>query len=225
MKINFLLLALTVCLSTVNAQKSKKLKLNSTTDSVSYCIGLSIGNSIKSQNISGLDPKLVNSGLFEAMNSEKGLISVEDAEKFLREYFTRKQQAEAGLKKEMARKFFEGNKKNPGIVELASGLQYMILNEGSGALPVDSNIVKVHYKGTLMDGTVFDSSYERNEPAEFQVNGLIPGFTEALLLMKTGAKWTVYIPPHLAYGEQGAGGTIGPNEVLIFDIELIEIVK
>ena len=225
MKFKLLLLALLFVTVAVNAQKAQKIKLKSTIDSVSYFIGISIGSNMKSQGIEGLNASLLSSGLMVGLNGEKGLVSTEDAEKFLKEYFMKKQQEEAALKLELVKKFLDGNKKNAGVTELPSGLQYVILNEGSGVSPVDTSTVKVHYKGTLMDGTVFDSSYERNEPAVFQVNGLIPGFTEALLLMKPGAKWNIFIPPHLAYGEQGTGGVIGPNELLIFEIELLEIIK
>jgi FKBP-type peptidyl-prolyl cis-trans isomerase FklB len=209
-----------------NAQVNKKVKLESTIDSVSYCIGISIGNAMKAQKISGLNANLISSGISESLDDMKSLFSVEEAENFLRDYFTKKQQALAGGKLNEAEKFFTENKKQKGVVELPSGLQYIVIEEGNGASPTETSTVKTHYKGMFTDGTVFDSSYERGEPSEFKVNGLIPGFTEALLLMVPGSKWKIFIPPHLGYGEHGSGGAggIGPNEILIFEIELLEVI-
>lgn len=119
--------------------------------------------------------------------------------------------------------FLEANKKKPGVVTLPDGLQYKIITEGTGSKPTDSDTVVVHYEGKLVDGTVFDSSYKRGEPASFQVNGVIPGWTEALKLMKAGSTWELYIPASLAYGEQGAAPLIGPNETLIFKVNLISV--
>ncbi|HOJ23353.1 MAG TPA: FKBP-type peptidyl-prolyl cis-trans isomerase, partial [Armatimonadota bacterium] len=115
------------------------------------------------------------------------------------------------------------NKKKPGVVTLPSGLQYKVLKEGTGKSPKVTDTVTVHYRGTLIDGTEFDSSYRRNEPATFEVGQIIPGWVEALQLMKTGAKWQLFIPSELAYGEQGAGSQIGPNSVLLFEVELLSI--
>lgn len=123
----------------------------------------------------------------------------------------------------MSQAFLEENKKQPGIKTLASGLQYKIIREGAGTSPEPTDFVTVHYRGTLINGTEFDSSYARNEPATFAVNAVIPGWTEILQLMKPGAKWTVYIPPQLAYGARGAGSKIAPNSALIFDIELLAV--
>ena len=119
--------------------------------------------------------------------------------------------------------FLDANTKKPGVTTLASGLQYKVLTEGKGAMPKASDTVKVHYRGTLLDGTEFDSSYARKEPAEFQVGGVIKGWTEGLQLMKTGAKWQLFIPAELAYGATGAGQDIGPNATLIFEVELLEV--
>ena len=115
------------------------------------------------------------------------------------------------------------NKNKEGVVTLPSGLQYKVLQEGTGRTPTATDTVSTHYRGTLLDGREFDSSYKRNEPTEFPVNRVIKGWTEALQLMKEGSKWMLYIPPHLAYGERGAGGLIGPNETLIFEIELLKV--
>ena len=120
-------------------------------------------------------------------------------------------------------KFLEENKANEGIVVLPSGLQYKVITEGSGKSPKATDKVKVHYKGTLISGKEFDSSYKRNQPAEFPVNGVIKGWTEALQLMKEGSKWMLYIPGDLAYGPRGASADIGPNATLIFEVELLEV--
>jgi FKBP-type peptidyl-prolyl cis-trans isomerase len=125
---------------------------------------------------------------------------------------------------ERAEKFLIENKAKEGVKTLPSGLQYKVLKEGTGKTPKDTDVVVTHYRGTLVDGSEFDSSYKRNKPAEFPVNGVIKGWTEALQLMKEGDKWMLYIPPKLAYGDRGApGGIIGPNEALVFEIELIKV--
>ena len=126
---------------------------------------------------------------------------------------------------EEGEKFLSENKKKKGIVTTKSGLQYIVLSEGNGARPKATDKVKVHYKGTLIDGTEFDSSYKRGEPAVFQVKGVIPGWTEALQLMKVGSKYNLFIPSNLAYGQRGAGSKIGPNVTLIFEVELLSIEK
>lgn len=122
-----------------------------------------------------------------------------------------------------AEKFLMENKNKEGVVTLPSGLQYKVIKDGTGRTPTATDTVSTHYRGTLLDGREFDSSYKRNEPTEFPVNRVIKGWTEALQLMKEGSKWMLYIPPHLAYGERGAGGLIGPNETLIFEIELLKV--
>ena len=119
--------------------------------------------------------------------------------------------------------YLEENAKRDGVITTASGLQYEVLKQGDGPIPTASNTVKVNYRGTLIDGTEFDSSYSRGEPSTFPVSGVIPGWTEALLLMNVGSEYRLVVPPSLAYGEQGAGSVIGPNEVLIFEVELLEI--
>jgi len=225
MKTKLILLLLVFSITYANAQVDKKLKLKSTEDSLSYCIGISIGNGLKSQKITGLNSKIIADAMNWAMKGDSTKFSQEKAETFIRDYFAKKQGSVAIDNLKKANSFLAENKKKTGVVELASGLQYMVISDGAGAIPTETNTVKTHYKGTLIDGTVFDSSYDRGEPAEFPVNGVIPGWTEALKLMKTGSKWKLFIPPSLAYGEQGAGGAIGPNEVLIFELELLEITQ
>jgi FKBP-type peptidyl-prolyl cis-trans isomerase FklB len=134
-----------------------------------------------------------------------------------------KRQQAAGANAEAGEAFLNENKTKEGVKTTESGLQYKVITEGTGATPTETDTVVTHYTGTLINGEVFDSSYKRNNPATFPVNGVIPGWTEALQMMKVGSKWKLFIPSELAYGEQGAGANIGPNEVLIFDIELLEI--
>ena len=132
---------------------------------------------------------------------------------------------EFGKNKEVSEQFLEGNKKNEGVVVLPSGLQYKILNAGTGPSPSAEDTVECHYKGTLIDGTVFDSSYRRGEPAQFQVGGVIEGWIEAFQLMKTGSKWMLFIPSEMAYGDRGAGNIIKPGDSLIFEVELLRIIE
>ncbi len=134
-----------------------------------------------------------------------------------------KQAAENGKNEEVGKTFLAENRKKEGVIELENGLQYKILTTGSGKKPAETDTVSVNYRGTLIDGTEFDSSYKRGSPAEFPVNRVIPGWTQILQLMGEGAKWQVYIPSNLAYGPKGAGADIGPNATLIFDIELLEV--
>ena len=143
---------------------------------------------------------------------------------FLQKYTQKAMMAKAEKALKAGEEFLAANAKKDGIKTTESGLQYKIEKEGTGAIPADTSVVRVHYKGTLIDGTEFDSSYKRGEPTEFPVNRVIKGWTEALQLMPVGSKWTLYIPSNLAYGPQGARGAIGPNETLIFEVELIDIV-
>lgn len=131
--------------------------------------------------------------------------------------------SEAEKNFKLSQQFLDENKKNPGITELPSGLQYKISKEGTGQPPGPTDFVTVHYRGSLTNGTEFDSSYTHKEPATFAVNAVIPGWTEALQLMRPGSKWTIYVPPRLAYGERGVGNRIGPNATLVFDIELLSV--
>jgi FKBP-type peptidyl-prolyl cis-trans isomerase FklB len=152
------------------------------------------------------------------------LISHQDANQVIEEYFNKQQNIQGAINEQEGIEFLAKNKLNSDIVELESGLQYRIIANGEGAKPSITDKVKCHYHGTLINGTVFDSSVARKEPAVFPVNGVIKGWIEALQLMGIGAKWQLFIPPHLAYGDHGAGGPIGPKTTLIFEVELIAIV-
>lgn len=195
----------------------------------SYALGTDIGTNLKRQEID-LDPKALAAGVADAMAGKPGMTQaeVQDALAELRKQvmtaMEAKQKAEGVKNLKAGEDFLAANAKKEGVKTTASGLQYKVTKAGTGASPKPSDEVKVHYHGTLIDGTVFDSSVERGEPISFPVTGVIPGWVEALQMMKVGDKWTLYIPSKLAYGERGApGGKIGPNSALIFDVELLGI--
>jgi FKBP-type peptidyl-prolyl cis-trans isomerase len=194
---------------------------------VSYAIGMLTGKQWQQQGIE-FDADIYARGLKEGRAGGTTLMTPEEAQaaigKFKQEFSVKQQQkqAELGTKNRTeGESYLAANKKNPGVVTLADGLQYLILTNGSGPMPSGNDVVKVHYRGTLTDGTEFDSSYKRGQPAEFQVGGVIKGWTAALQQMKVGSKWKLFIPADLAYGEGGRPG-IPPNSVLIFEVELLE---
>lgn len=194
-------------------------------EKISYALGLSVGGSLKSSGVEALESGMFTEAIEAIMKGEETKISSEEANQMLQEFFGALQaKAEATLSK-VGKEFLAKNKLNEGVVELASGLQYKVINAGAGEKPKAEQQVKCHYHGTLINGTVFDSSVDRNEPAVFPVNGVIKGWVEALQMMEVGAKWQLFVPSDLAYGAQGAGQVIGPHETLIFEVELLEIVK
>lgn len=191
----------------------------------SYSAGYQIGQNLKRQNLD-LDSRAFSQGAQDAITSAKPRLKPEEMQAAFQAQQKKdmeKQAATAKKNLDAGQAFLEANKKKDGVVTLASGLQYKVITEGKGKQPKDADTVVAHYRGTLINGTEFDSSYQRNEPATFPVGGVIKGWQEALPLMKEGSKWQVYIPSDLAYGPRGAGGEIGPNEVLIFDIELLSV--
>ena len=194
---------------------------------VSYGVGRQFGGQLKAQPFDGLDIEAVMAGLKEAFNDEADPISQEDMQAAYETIRTKLEANEAERSKEMAAKgtaFLAENAKKEGVTVTASGLQYEVIQTGEGdKMPTKESTVRTHYHGTLLDGTVFDSSYDRGQPAEFPVGGVIAGWTEALQMMTVGTKWRLTIPHELAYGAQGAGGAIGPYQALIFDVELMEI--
>lgn len=203
----------------------KKPKLKTELDSVSYSLGLSIGHNLVQQGLDDLNDDLFVQGVMTVLEGAEEHLTQEQSQDILVKYFRSLQEKQQQANVEAGKSFLEDNKKREGVVALESGLQYEILKEGSGTKPKATDKVRTHYHGTLIDGTVFDSSVERGQPAEFPVNGVIKGWQEALQLMPVGSKWKLYVPPHLAYGERGAGGVIGPNATLIFEVELLEIIK
>ncbi len=210
--------------SQVNAQGNQVLKDQK--DKVSYIIGMDIGNNLKKQSMS-VNPKILAKGIEDAVSGAKPLLTEQEVQEtmmaFQKEMMAK--QAEVAKKnKTEGEAFLAENKKKEGVKTLPSGLQYKVMKAGTGKKPKASDTVTVNYRGTLINGTEFDSSYKRGQPATFQVSGVIPGWTEALQLMEQGAKWQLFIPSNLAYGERGApGGLIGPNATLIFEVELISI--
>lgn len=213
--------------------KSQTMELKTKADTLSYAIGVSIaGNLQQSKLDKDLNVDILAAGMKD-FYANKGLkMEAGACNSFIQNLMQERQaaadaekQAKAGENLAKGKAYLEENKKRKGVVALPSGLQYEVITEGKGPKPGPSDKVKTHYHGTLMDGTVFDSSVQRGQPIEFPVNGVIKGWTEALQLMGTGSKWKLFIPADLAYGEQGAGGSIGPNETLIFEVELLEITK
>jgi FKBP-type peptidyl-prolyl cis-trans isomerase FklB len=207
----------------------EKLELKDQKDKESYSLGYQIGHSLKSQGVD-INPDIYASGIRDAFGGIEPQMSREEIRATLMELQKRVMAAQQKELKEKAaknleegKKFLVENQKKEGIKTLPSGLQYKVLTEGSGKTPKPEDTVTVQYKGALIDGTEFDSSYKRGQPATFQVNGVIKGWTEALQLMKEGSKWQLFIPPELAYGERGAGRDIGPNATLVFEVELLTI--
>ncbi|NPA38090.1 MAG: FKBP-type peptidyl-prolyl cis-trans isomerase [Chlorobi bacterium] len=190
---------------------------------ISYALGMNIASNLKSSGVESLDLDEFVKGLTASMQGEKTKMTTQEANMLLQEYFTTLQNKQYSANIEAGKEFLANNAKKDTVTELESGLQYEILKEGNGPKPKATDQVKCHYHGTLIDGTVFDSSVERGEPAVFPVNGVIQGWVEALQMMPTGSKWRLYIPSELAYGERGAGQTIAPHSTLIFDVELLEI--
>ncbi len=220
-----LLVMLTSC-NEKNVPK-KSVEMKTYKDSLSYTFGVDMGNYLKSAG------QKINVDIFA--DAVKSVLDGKDlkltAEQMtaiqekMREDMMKKSEEASSMNKEFGSKFLEENKKKEGVKVTESGLQYEILKEGTGLKPTIEHTVKVHYTGTTLDGKVFDSSVERGTPAEFPLNGVIKGWTEGLQLMKVGAKYKFYIPSELAYGERGAGAMIEPNSALIFEVELLEIVK
>ena len=195
---------------------------------VSYGVGRQMGEQIAAQPFDGVDPQSVADGVFDALSKNASAISEQDIQAAFTE-IEKVMQEKAAAQAEVAAKagleFLAENAKRDDVIVLESGLQYQILTAGDGEKPVATSTVKTHYHGTLINGDVFDSSVDRGEPAEFPVNGVIAGWTEALQIMPVGSKWRLFVPSDLAYGDRGAGGQIGPHCALIFDVELLEIVS
>jgi FKBP-type peptidyl-prolyl cis-trans isomerase FklB len=211
------------------AQAADDPVLKSQKDKVSYIIGLDIGKTFKNQGVD-IDPDLLVRGLKDTLGGKKPILGDQEIQEtmgaFQKEMMA-KQEAQAKKAGEKNKKegdaFLAENKKKEGVKILPSGLQYKVIKAGSGKKATINDTVTAHYRGTLIDGTEFDSSIRRGKPASFAVNGVIPGWTEALQLMEEGAKWQLFIPANLAYGERGAGREIGPNAALIFEVELISV--
>jgi FKBP-type peptidyl-prolyl cis-trans isomerase FklB len=190
----------------------------------SYSLGLTISSNLIQSGVKEVDSLQFLAGLQDSFAGNKPKISMDDANHILQEFMLANNEEEANKNLEEGLLYLLNNVHNEGVVETESGLQYKIMKEGYGESPTIDDQIKCNYHGILLDGTVFDSSVERRQPVIFPVNTVVQGWVEALLLMTVGAKWRLFIPSNLAYGEEGAGGLIGPNATLIFDVELLEIV-
>jgi len=193
-------------------------------EAVSYCVGMSLGGSLLQQNLQGISPDVLASAIKDAFEGKQMKYTPEEANGIIQNYLNAQGEKQFGANKEKSEAFLAENAKKDGVTITESGLQYEVVVEGSGDKPTETSNVTVHYHGTLPDGTVFDSSIERGQPASFGVNQVIKGWTEALQLMAAGSKYRLYIPQDLAYGANPhPGGPIEPFMALIFDVELIEI--
>jgi len=223
MKKTVLLSSFLICWLSLPAVAAVELKTEQ--QKLSYALGAYFSQGVNQQNVD-LDIPVFLQAVEDSLRKSELKMSESEIQTVLNQYkekLVTERNAAAGTNKTAGQKFMEDNKSKEGIVSLPSGLQYKIIKEGTGTKPKSDSNVKVHYQGALIDGKVFDSSYERGEPVSFKLDQVIKGWQEVLPLMSVGSKWQVYIPSELAYGERGAGKTIGPNETLVFEIELIGI--
>ncbi len=223
MKKNVMILALASTFVACTNVQNTNMELTNQMDSVSYSLGVSVANNLKSSGFEDINSNIL-ANAFDAVFTENEVkISEDDANAIIQQYFTQMSERKSQQAIEKGQSFLEENAQKEGVITTNSGLQYVVMVDGQGATPKATDEVTVHYHGTLIDGTVFDSSVDRGEPATFPVNGVIAGWVEALQLMPVGSKYKLFIPSDLAYGERGAGGSIGPNETLIFEVELLSI--
>lgn len=217
--------------ATMGFAQDSENSLTTQKDQVSYAIGYNLGTALKRQSFD-VDPAIIARAIGDILNGNEPAMSQTDARQALQDYQQQMQQKQeqerlkvAAKNKEAAAAWLAENAQKDGVITLASGLQYKVLEQGDGESPTKNDRVKVHYRGTLLDGTEFDSSYSRGQPAEFRVTGVIPGWTEAIQLMKAGDKWELFIPSDLAYGDRGQGDNIKPGSTLRFEVELLEVIK
>ncbi len=218
-------LTLTLTIGLLAAQASAIETLSTDKDKLSYALGQQIGEQISryfKQQKTNIDKEIFITSMVDALYEKQSMMSHAEIGKAI---MTLQKGKEKTVEKQLdeGKDFLAANAKKEGVITLASGLQYKVITAGTGNTPKATDQVTTHYRGTLINGTEFDSSYKRGQPATFPVNGVIAGWTEALQLMKEGAKWQLFIPSNLAYGKRGAGNTIGPDATLIFDIELLSI--
>ena len=218
MKKIILSLILILGITNTNAQN-----FNTEMEKVSYSLGVNVAKSVKNQGLTSIDSDAIAQAFTDVFEGNDLKISEQESNVILQDFFGKLAKKAQSANVEAGQKFLSENAKRNGVITTKTGLQYEVLVEGTGDSPKENDKVTVHYHGTLIDGTVFDSSVDRGKPATFPVNGVIPGWVEALQLMNQGAKYKLFIPSELAYGERGAGGSIGPNATLIFEVELISI--
>jgi FKBP-type peptidyl-prolyl cis-trans isomerase FklB len=213
-----------ICIGLLFLQNIQAQELKNQKDSLSYAMGVLMAQNLKKQGMTNIDPTILAKAMQDQFANNTSLMDFNACNKYVMEVQGKEKEAQKKRNIEIGQTYLTTNGQRKGVVTLPSGLQYEVLTEGTGAIPTTANKVKVHYTGTLIDGTIFDSSVQRGEPIVFPVTGVIKGWTEALQLMKVGSKWKLFIPSALAYGEQGAaGGKIGPNATLIFEVELLGI--
>jgi FKBP-type peptidyl-prolyl cis-trans isomerase FklB len=224
-----LIAALGILLLTSQVSAKEPVVLKNQKDKVSYSIGVNIGENLKRQSLD-VNPDALAQGIKDVLSGSKALMTEEEVKDTLKTFQQELKAKRTEHLKELSEKnkkegdaFLAENKKKEGVITLPSGLQYKVIKEGTGEKPKITDTVTVNYRGTLINGTEFDSSYKRGQPATFPVNGVIAGWTEALQLMKVGSEWQLFVPSNLAYGERAVGRDIGPNATLIFDIELLAI--
>lgn len=204
-------------------KKPKEIEINSEHKKVSYGLGVLMASNLKSQGGDSLDLEALSIGIKDMLQTKPLKVSEQEAMAIVQPYMMKASERKTAKAKEEGVKFLNENKTKEGVTVTSSGLQYKVLTPGSGKMPTASNNVTVHYTGKLINGTVFDSSVQRGQPANFGVTQVIAGWTEALQLMHEGDKWMLFIPSELAYGERGAGGQIPPHSTLIFEVELIKV--
>jgi FKBP-type peptidyl-prolyl cis-trans isomerase FklB len=223
MKNKLFILGIAATLVACNQENYTNAELTTQIDSVSYSLGISVANNLKNSGFESIETDAMSSAFNDVFSGKEERITEEDANLLIQEYFLALSEKKSQEATAEGSSFLVENAKKEGVITTSSGLQYEIITNGTGATPTETDQVTVHYHGTLIDGTVFDSSVDRGQPATFPVNGVIPGWVEALQLMNVGSKYKLYIPSDLAYGEGGAGGSIGPNATLIFEVELLSI--
>ena len=220
-KVNLLIVSIVLILSSCNNASYKTPETEM--EKVSYSLGVNVATGVKAQGIESLDINAISKAINDVFEGNDLDISEEESMQVLQEYFGKIAAEKQAKSSEVGIAFLAENAAKEGVTTTESGLQYEILSSGDGAKPNATDQVTVHYHGMLTDGTVFDSSVDRGEPATFPVNGVIPGWVEALQLMSVGDKWKLTIPSELAYGDRGAGGLIGPGATLVFEVELLGI--
>ena len=207
------------------AAQSTAPAMKNSIDSVSYAIGMSLASFYKEQGITSVNTSMVTRALNDAMKGQKTLLTQEQCNMSISNYLQELKREKSAAARKVGEEFLAANKTKPGVITLPSGMQYQVVQEGTGPIPALTDTVKCHYHGTLIDGTIFDSSVKRGTPIDFPVTGVIKGWVEILQIMPVGSKWKLFIPADLAYGDSQAGPYIAPGSTLIFDLELISIVK